>query len=151
MVETRFTGSLSWWAERVVLMTIQPGRTAAAVRLFFLSALAAVVTAAITGLAIAEPQAPAFTPRDEAPEEFPDAPGREEAFYTCTACHNFKLVAQQGMSRARWDRTLDLMVDTHGMAKIAGKDRTAILDYLERAFPESASAGRGFQNPFLKN
>ncbi len=28
-----------------------------------------------------------FTPRDESPEEFVAAPGREETFYACIACH----------------------------------------------------------------
>ena len=91
----------------------------------------------------------AFEPREEQPEEFPDAPGREETFYSCTACHHFKLVAQQGMSRQRWDGTLDLMTERHGMPKLEGKDRAAILDYLERAFPESTAAP-GWRNPFLK-
>ena len=131
-------------------MTIRYGRTASAVRLLLLSSLAGVVAAA-AGLAIAQPQAPAFTPREEAPEEFPDVPGREDTFYACTACHGFKLVAQQGMSRARWDRTLDPMVTNHGMAKLEGKDRETVLNYLARAFPESTPAGRGYQNPFLKN
>jgi hypothetical protein len=119
------------------------GRTASAVRLFLSGALVALAIGAAA-------QQPAFTPREEAPEEFPDAPGREETFYTCTACHNFKLVAQQGMSRERWDTTLDLMVNTHGMAPLERKDREQVLDYLERAFPERAQAPGGWQNPFLK-
>ena len=41
-----------------------------------------------------------FTPKDETPEDFPDASGREDAFYACTACHGFKLVAAQGMFNA---------------------------------------------------
>jgi hypothetical protein len=91
----------------------------------------------------------AFEPRQEEPEEFPDFPGREDTFYFCVACHNFKLVAQQGMSRHRWDSTLDLMTERHGMQKLVGKDREAILDYLEKAFPET-EVPRGWQNPFLK-
>jgi hypothetical protein len=90
-----------------------------------------------------------FEPRQEEPEEFPDFPGREDTFYFCVACHNFKLVAQQGMSRHRWDSTLDLMTERHGMQKLVGKDRELILDYLAKAFPE-AEAPRGWQNPFLK-
>lgn len=99
------------------------------------------------GAAIAQPQT--FEPREETPEEFPDLPGRDDTFYSCTACHAFKLVAQQGMSRHRWDSTLDLMTDRHGMPKVEGQERAAILDYLEKAFPEAA-APRGWQNPFLK-
>jgi hypothetical protein len=94
-------------------------------------------------------QQQAFEPRQEEPEEFPDFPGREDTFYFCVACHNFKLVAQQGMSRHRWDSTLDFMTERHGMQKLVGKDREAILDYLAKAFPE-AEAPRGWQNPFLK-
>jgi hypothetical protein len=131
-------------------MTFSDGRTAAAVRLVFIAGLAAAVFAAVTGIGAAQSQAPSFTPRDEAPEEFPDAPGREDAFYACTACHGFKLVAQQGMSRARWNETLNLMAERHGMPKLEAKDREVVLGYLERAFPEAASGGRGFQNPFLK-
>ena len=44
-----------------------------------------------------------FTPRDESPEEFVAGAGRDETFYACTACHGFKLVAQQGLTRAQWD------------------------------------------------
>jgi hypothetical protein len=125
-------------------MVCMKRRAASAVRLFLLGA----VSALLVGAAAA--QQPAFTPREETPEDFPDAPGREETFYTCTACHNFKLVAQQGMSRQRWDGTLDMMANLHGMAKLEGKDREQVLDYLERAFPERAQAPGGWQNPFLK-
>ena len=40
-------------------------------------------------------------PPEEQPEQYPDGPNREETFYFCTACHGFKIVAQQGMSRTR--------------------------------------------------
>ena len=90
-----------------------------------------------------------FTPRDETPDQFPAGPRRDEAFYTCTACHNFKLVAQQGMNRRRWNESIDLMIAKHGMPPLDDKERTAVLDYLETAFPERPPASRGFQNPFL--
>lgn len=90
-----------------------------------------------------------FEPRVEEPEEFPDFPGREDTFYFCVACHNFNLVAQQGMNRTRWDSTLDMMTQRHGMPDVQGKDREVMLDYLEKAFPEAETA-RGWQNPFLK-
>jgi hypothetical protein len=100
-----------------------------------------------TGIA---PAQQVFAPREEEPDEFPDAPGREETFYFCTACHNFKLVAQQGMSRMRWNGTLDFMTERHGMPKLEGKDREVILDYLTQAFPQSNESGHGWRNPFLK-
>ncbi len=94
-------------------------------------------------------QAPQFTPSDEAPENFPAGAGRDETFYTCTACHNFKLVAAQGMSRRQWDDSLAWMVQKHGMPVLDEKDKKVVLDYLETAFPQRAAPG-GFQNPFLK-
>jgi mono/diheme cytochrome c family protein len=94
-------------------------------------------------------QAPQFTPREESPEEFPPAPGREEAFYSCTACHNFQLVAAQGQTRRQWEDTINLMVERHGMPALEGNDRKLVLDYLETAFPPRARSPGGWQNPFL--
>ena len=95
-------------------------------------------------------QSPQFTPRDEAPENFPDRPGRDDTFYACTACHNFKLIAAQGLSRAGWDDSIALMVQRHGMPALDDKDKKVVLDYLETAFPPRApAAGGGWQNPFL--
>lgn len=131
-------------------MKIQTRRAATAARLIFASCLAGLIAASMLRFASAQSQSPAFTPREEAPEEFPDHPGRDDTFYTCTACHAFGLVAQQGMSRARWDGTLDFMTERHGMPKLEGKEREAVLDYLERAFPERTPVGRSWQNPFLK-
>jgi hypothetical protein len=92
-----------------------------------------------------------FVPREESPEEFPEGPGRDETFYLCTACHNFKLVAAQGLNRRQWDESFQLMIEKHGMANIEGDDRTIILDYLEKTYPPRApSSGGGWQNPFLK-
>ena len=103
-----------------------------------------------SGLSAAIAQSQSFTPRDETPEEFPAAPGRDEAFYGCTACHNFKLVAQQGMDRRQWDDTITFMVEKHNMPKPEDKERAVILDYLAAAFPQRAPAsGGGWQNPFL--
>jgi hypothetical protein len=85
---------------------------------------------------------------DEAPEQYPAGPHRDDAFYFCTACHSFKIVAAQGMSRGRWDESLDWMVQRHNMPKVEGKDRDKILDYLSSAFPEKARAPGGWKNPF---
>ena len=109
--------------------------------------------AAIAGLILATPAIAqtTFTPRDESPEEFPAGAGRDETFYTCTACHNFKLVAAQGLSRAGWDDSINLMIRRHNMPPLDGKDRDVVLNYLEAAYPPRApAAGRGWQNPFSK-
>jgi hypothetical protein len=90
-----------------------------------------------------------FQPRAEEPEEFPAGPGREETFYACTACHNFKLVAAQGLTRERWDETLTFMTTKHNMPEIGGEDRKLILDYLAATYPPRApSRPGGWQNPF---
>jgi mono/diheme cytochrome c family protein len=112
--------------------------------------IAAALTAILFGqFAAAQSTAPAFTPRDESPEDFPPGPGREEAFYACVACHNFKLVAAQGMSRARWDESLTFMTQRHNMPVLEGEERRVVLDYLEKTYPPRAP-GRpgGWQNPF---
>jgi hypothetical protein len=90
-----------------------------------------------------------FTPSEETPEEYPEGAGREETFYACTACHGFKLVAQQGQSRRQWDETLDFMTKAHNMPAIEGQEREVVLDYLAAKFPPRAPATRGWQNPFL--
>jgi len=105
---------------------------------------------ASSGTVVSQGGAPAFAPSDEKPEDLPEAPGREETFYACTACHNFKLVAAQGMTRAQWDESLTWMTARHNMAEIAGADRELILDYLEKHYaPRAPSRGGGWTNPFL--
>jgi mono/diheme cytochrome c family protein len=92
-----------------------------------------------------------FTPREESPEEFAAGPGRDETFYACTACHGFKLVAQQGLTRAHWEDSINLMVRRHNMPPLEAKDRETVLNYLEAAYPPRAPAARGgWQNPFAK-
>jgi len=86
-------------------------------------------------------------PVEEQPADYPDGPNREDTFYFCTPCHSFKIIAAQGMSRARWDETLDLMVTRHKMPDVQGADREKILDYLAGAFPERKQPG-GWKNPF---
>ena len=108
---------------------------------------ATLALALVTGPAAA--QAPAFTPRDEKPEDYPAAPGRDDTFYACTPCHGFKVVAAQGQSRRQWDDTLDWMTQRHAMPKPRDADRKIMLDYLEAAFP-ARTGPRGWQNPFQK-
>lgn len=105
--------------------------------------------AAGIALSTAAAQTQTFNPRDENPEEFPAGAGRDETFYTCTACHNFKLVAQQGMSRRQWDDTLHWMTERHNMPKLEGQERETILKYLEATYgPNAGAAPGGWKNPF---
>ena len=109
------------------------------------AALLVLILIAGTGPASAQQ----FVPRDENPEDFPAGKGRDDAFYACTACHGFKLVAQQGMSRRQWEESIDLMVKRHNMPPLPPKEQDVVLGYLEATFPPRAPAGRGgWQNPF---
>jgi mono/diheme cytochrome c family protein len=108
--------------------------------------IAALLSAVAAHAISAQPRA--FTPREESPEEFAAGSGRDETFYTCTACHNFNLVAQQGMSRRQWDETITLMNEKHNMPKLDDKEREVVLNYLEAAYPPRVQE-RGWQNPFL--
>lgn len=81
-------------------------------------------------------------------EDFPEGKGREETANMCAACHSGRIVSQQGMSRAQWDETLDVMTARHKMPKLEGEERALIVDYLAAAFPQKAR--RGAPNPFLK-
>lgn len=113
--------------------------------------LAAMVCVSLAGTPAGAQTPPTFTPSDESPEELPPGSGREETFYACTACHNFKLVAAQGMNRRQWEESLQLMIERHGMPELEANDRKLVLDYLEATYPPRGPAGTGgWQNPFLK-
>jgi mono/diheme cytochrome c family protein len=79
-------------------------------------------------------------------EDMPDGEGRILAFATCTACHGIRIVKAQGMSRARWGDTIQVMIEKNGMPAPDSAVRDEIIDYLARAFPER----RGRSNPFLR-
>jgi cytochrome c len=65
----------------------------------------------------------------------PPGPGREEVFYTCNVCHSLMLVTQQGMSRDRWDETLQWMIEEQGMSEFENTEmRDLVLDYLSKHF-----------------
>ena len=98
------------------------------------------------------PRGPAttFQPREENETDYPDHPGRAESFGFCGACHGFRIVAAQGMTRAQWDASLAWMSERHNMPALDKADRDLILDYLSKAFPQTAPAGGrpGWRNPF---
>ncbi|MGH6816061.1 MAG: hypothetical protein ACREC6_10170 [Hyphomicrobiaceae bacterium] len=98
--------------------------------------------------AAAQQQGGTFAPREETPEMYPAAPHRDDTFYFCTACHGFRIVSAQGMSRERWDESLTWMTERHNMPKLEGREREKILDYLAAVFPERRTPG-GRKNPFL--
>lgn len=83
---------------------------------------------------------------EETPEVLPEGPGRDETFYGCTACHGTAIIRQQGMTRERWDETMRIMTEKHGMAAYDGELRALILNYLAVNFPPRR---RTPDNPFL--
>ena len=86
----------------------------------------------------------------ETMESLPDHPGREETFGFCAACHSFKVVGRQGMSRERWADTLNWMTEKHSMPKLDDAELGVILDYLAKVYPASQQPQGGWKNPFAK-
>lgn len=62
------------------------------------------------------------------------APGAEDTYYACVACHSERLVAQQGLSRDGWKEVLQQMVEEHGMTEIEEPELGVILDYLAKHY-----------------
>ena len=56
--------------------------------------------------------------------------GAAETYAYCIACHSERLVAQQGLTRQGWEEVIELMVEEHGMAPIAGPTLDWVLGYL---------------------
>jgi hypothetical protein len=110
--------------------------------------LSALVAVSVLSVVDADAQGKRVRPAEEGPEQYPAGPNRDDTFYFCTACHSFRLVAAQGMSRERWDESLTWMVSRHNMPDVQGPERTKILDYLAAAFPERKRAPGGWKNPF---
>lgn len=56
--------------------------------------------------------------------------GAAETYAYCIICHSERLVAQQGLTRQGWEEVVELMVEEHGMAPIAGPVLDRVLGYL---------------------
>ena len=97
---------------------------------------AALIVAGIAGAALAQ--------EDDPVAALPGNPEQKElVYYSCTACHSFKLVAQQGMSRERWDKLMHWMVEEQGMPEYPPEDWNAILDYLAAHYGQGGGQGGG--------
>lgn len=60
----------------------------------------------------------------------PAGEGRALVYYSCSACHSLNLVKQQRLSRKRWEKTLQWMVEEQGMNELPAGEQEQILDYL---------------------
>jgi len=77
-------------------------------------------------------------------DSLPEGEGKEEVYGICSACHSIKLVTQQGMTRKKWDKTLDWMYEQQGMPRLEPEVETVILDYLAKHYGvESAQKDDG--------
>jgi hypothetical protein len=93
---------------------------------------------------------PSVTRAQETPDALPDAPGREETFYACTACHGTAVIRRSRLTREGWDELMAWMTEKHGMPPLEGEERRIVVDYLARVFPPRAQQQRGRgDNPFL--
>ncbi len=63
-----------------------------------------------------------------------EAPGVEETFIYCAACHSERLVAQQGLTRQDWEELFVWMVEEQEMEEIEEPDRSTVLDYLTKYY-----------------
>ena len=50
----------------------------------------------------------------------------------CTVCHSADIILQNHMSRKNWNKTITLMQQKRGMAKLKKQDQKIILDYLSK-------------------
>lgn len=64
----------------------------------------------------------------------PDAPGAEETYYQCIACHSISIVKQQHLSDARWDYLWHWMIEDQGMIPPDDETKETILTYLKQHF-----------------
>ena len=92
------------------------------------------------GLALAGPSIPAGA-QDDAYQGLPPGPGRDEVLAWCSGCHAMPTVTQQGMSRSRWDETIDWMVAEQSMPKPTQAEREVLLDYLAAHYSETRGGG----------
>ena len=90
---------------------------------------AALLLAATLSLGVAAGAARAQDHNDQ-PEDLPAGQGRDETFFTCTACHGIAIIVRQGLPRERWDATIDDMIGQHNMPPPDDADRRLIVDYL---------------------
>lgn len=104
---------------------------------------------ALTGVVSVAPGTPPAAPQDSGdgaggtgPAALAEGPGRQTVYAACSGCHSIRMVTQQRLSRARWDRLLDWMVDKQGMPEPAPETREKILNYLAEQYGPGERRGR---------
>ncbi|WP_198590308.1 cytochrome C-552 [Paracoccus zhejiangensis] len=87
--------------------------------------------AALRAPAATETEGPAPNPEFG---NLPDAPGAEETYYQCTACHSTAIILQQRVTDARWDDLWQWMVEKQGMFDPEPAEKEVIMTYLKTHF-----------------
>jgi len=95
----------------------------------------------LAGVVLAAPATASLA--DEELGGMPPAPGAEETYYACSACHSIKLVVQQGLSRESWEESLEWMVEEQEMEPLEPEDLKLILDYLSTYYGPDRKAQSG--------
>jgi hypothetical protein len=106
------------------------------------AAIAAPIALALPGLA------QQYVPPIPSIDELPEGVGREEVFYTCTACHSLDVVKAQHKDEVGWNEIVDYMITVQGLFPPTPEDRAKIVSYLATNFP--ALAAPAYVNPFLR-
>ncbi len=88
----------------------------------------------------AQPAAQGGAGEEQDWQGLPPGKGREEVFYACVPCHSLRLVTQQGLSRERWEESMDWMVTKQAMPKLDPDHRKLIVDYLAKFYGEDRKA-----------
>lgn len=63
-------------------------------------------------------------------DSLPDGEGKDLVYGICSGCHSIQLVIQQGMTRKKWDETLEWMHEEQGMPRLDEETEEKVLDYL---------------------
>jgi hypothetical protein len=99
------------------------------------------------GLALVGLSLPARA-QDDPYQGLPAGAGRDDVLAWCSGCHAMPTVTQQGMSRSRWDDTIDWMISEHNMPKPTDAERKVLLDYLTAHYNESRGGGGCVETPW---
>src|ERR1700693_5596215 len=65
-------------------------------------------------------------------EQLPAGPTQEKAAAACLSCHEARIIVQQRLSKAAWEREMDKMVKWG--AEVDPQDRDALIDYFSANF-----------------
>ena len=78
----------------------------------------------------------------ESDPPLPKGPHRAVVEETCTPCHSAAIIAQNRMTRKRWDETITWMQNQQGLGDLSSETRHQILDYLEAVQGMASPAGK---------